>query len=195
MHFIENTILATNNNNLSNRDVDLISRICNADEKALEELYHHYYPRLYRFIGRITWHDATIGEVINEVMYLVWSKAETYNHQSKPSTWILGIAYNIARRANEKIAFFAEESLDDLDENNLNLEDKNCSFQQMETANWLESALEVLTLEQRTVIELTYFDGLHYSEIAEIMGCPENTIKTRMHHARKKMAMVLNTTG
>ena len=58
--------------------------------------------------------------------------------------------------------------------------------------NWLESALDRLSPEQRAVIELTYFQGLHYSEIAVLMDCPENTVKTRMHHARKKLAVILN---
>ena len=53
-------------------------------------------------------------------------------------------------------------------------------------------ALEQLTADQRAVIELTYFQGLPYNEIAVLMNCPENTVKTRMHHARKKLAILLN---
>jgi RNA polymerase sigma-70 factor (ECF subfamily) len=57
--------------------------------------------------------------------------------------------------------------------------------------DWLESAFDALSLDQRAVIELSYFQGLNYSEIAVLMECPENTIKTRMHHARKKLALIL----
>ena len=57
--------------------------------------------------------------------------------------------------------------------------------------NWLETAFVVLSPEQRAVVELTYFHGMHYSEIAELMACPENTVKTRMYHARKKLAPIL----
>ena len=61
-------------------------------------------------------------------------------------------------------------------------------------SEWLLPALGKLTPDQRAVIELTYFQGLAYSEIAEVMACPENTVKTRMHHARKKLATLLTST-
>ena len=57
--------------------------------------------------------------------------------------------------------------------------------------DWLHAGFEVLSAEQRAVVELTYFHGMHYVEIAKLMDCPENTIKTRMHHARKKLAPML----
>ena len=47
--------------------------------------------------------------------------------------------------------------------------------------------MELLSVEQRTVVELTYFHGLHYREIAEIMDCPENTVKSRMFYARERL--------
>jgi RNA polymerase sigma-70 factor (ECF subfamily) len=194
MNLAQDNILTNNNTSQVNRDADLIMRICNADEKALELLYHHYYARLFRFVARITRKQDIIDEVINDVMYVVWKKASTYNHQCQPSTWIFGIAYNKARQAYTNVSNSVEESLDELDKDSLFLEEKNLGLQQLEMNNWLESALETLSIDQRAVIELTYFEGLHYREIAELMDCPENTVKTRMHHARKKLALVLKNT-
>lgn len=191
MTFPQNYSLTNNNTSQFTRDADLITRICNADEKALELLYHHYYARLFRFVARVTQKTDIIEEVINDVMYVVWKKASTYNHQCQPSTWIFGIAYNKARQAYSSVSNTDEESFDEFDDNNLVLEEKHSGLQQLEISNWLESGLETLSLDQRTVIELTYFQGLHYSEIAELMECPENTVKTRMHHARKKLALAL----
>ncbi len=194
MQITLNSILANNNHSHFDRDVDLITRISNADEKALELLYHHYYTRLFRFIARITRTEEIIGEVINDVMYVVWKKASTYNHQCQPSTWIFGIAYNKARQAHSTVTNTNEESLDNMDYDDLSLGDNNLAIQNLELSNWLELALESLSIDQRTVIELTYFQGLHYSEIAVLMECPENTVKTRMHHARKKLASILKAT-
>uniref|UniRef100_UPI000A540082 RNA polymerase sigma factor n=1 Tax=Streptobacillus moniliformis TaxID=34105 RepID=UPI000A540082 len=59
---------------------------------------------------------------------------------------------------------------------------------ELEVNNWLEVAFDKLSAEQRAVVEMTYYQGLHYSEISEIMQCPENTVKTRMFHARKILA-------
>lgn len=183
--------LVTNNIVYLKRDADLIARLCKQDEKALELLYHHYYSRLFQFVARVTRREDLIDEVINDVMYVVWEKAETYNQQCQPSTWIFGIAYNKARQSLRNAGNNDEESLDELEGDNLLFEDNDSGLKQLEMTNWLESALDILSPDQRVVIELTYFQGLHYSEIAVLMDCPENTIKTRMHHARKKLAVIL----
>lgn len=184
--------LMTSSQHPINKDVALIIRICNADENALEALYHSYYTRLFRFIGRITWREDLIEEVINDVMFTVWEKATTYNHQCQLSTWIFGIAYNKARQALRNVNQLKEDSLDDMDSEDMTLGTVDMGLKQLEMNDFLESAFKVLSPEQRAVIELTYFEGLHYSEIAILMECPENTVKTRMHYARKLLAMHLS---
>ncbi|MCX7085230.1 MAG: RNA polymerase sigma factor [Methylococcales bacterium] len=176
----------------SSRDAALIARICKADQKALEILYRHYYNQLARFITRVTFREDIIDEVINDVMFVVWEKAVSYDKECKPSTWIFGIAFNKARQAARDSNRNSEESLDDLDADNSYFEEDNDKLKQLEMTDWLTPALEQLTADQRAVIELTYFQGLPYHEIAVLMDCPENTVKTRMHHAKKKLAVLLN---
>ena len=170
------------------RERDLIRRTSMADESAFEELYQVYYERLYRFVLRVTGRSELIEEIINDVMYVVWEKASTYDHNCKPSTWIFGIAFNKARKSLQvPRAVAAERSLNEEDESAL---DDNW-FKQVEQENWLNIAFESLSVEHRAVVEFTYFHGMHYHEIAEIMNCPENTVKTRMFHARRNLAAVL----
>ncbi len=169
----------------------LIARIVKGDEKALEQLYLDYYSRLLRFITRTTGRVDQVDEVINEVMYVVWQKANTYNQSCRLSTWIFGIAYNKARKSIQKSRFDQAESLDEMDSDNSLFGRLDSGLKQLELQNWLESAFQVLSADQRTVVELTYFHGMHYSEIAELMDCPVNTVKTRMHHARKKLSPAL----
>lgn len=192
MIITENRPLSDNVNDFK-RDIELIARICNSDEKALELLYSRYYARLTRFIARVIIREDLIDEVINDVMFVVWGKAKSFNQQCKPSTWIFGIAYNRARQALRDANRSNEESLDNLIDNGILFEDNRSSLKQLEMSDWLLPALNKLTPDQRAVIELTYFEGLAYSEIAELMACPENTVKTRMHHARKKLATLLLT--
>jgi RNA polymerase sigma factor (sigma-70 family) len=170
------------------QDNVLIQRISNADETALEMLYHNYYYRLHRFIGRTAWCDAQIDEIINDVMYTVWEKADTFNFQCQLSTWIFGIAYNKTRQALRDARSIQEDSIDDMDMDNTLFGTTDSALAQLESRDWLDSVLKVLSPAQRAVIELTYFEGLHYNEIALLMDCPENTVKTRMHHARKILA-------
>lgn len=191
IRYFAGTPLTIQQNGQQQRDADLIARLCNSDEHALEQLYHHYYTRLYRFVSRITRRESIIDEVINDVMFVVWEKAASYDRHCKPSTWIFGIAFNKARQALRDEDRREEESLDELDEDSAWLGRADAGLRQLEMSDWLESALITLSPDQRAVIELTYFEGLHYSEIATIMNCPENTVKTRMFHARKNLASVL----
>ncbi len=178
--------------NRNSEEIELIARLCKSDESALEELYHIYYSRLFRFVARVIRRDDLIDEVINDVMYTVWEKAATYDKQCKLSTWIFGIAFNKARQTLRNATQTNHESLEEIDEDSSWLGTHDTGMRQLETDDWLSSALNTLSPEHRAVIELTYYEGLHYSEIAIIMKCPENTVKTRMHHARKKMALYLS---
>jgi len=173
------------------KEAALISRIANGEEDALEQLYHIYYNRLIRFISRSHGRLDRMDEIINEVMYVVWEKAETYNHNCRPSTELRNFSYNKVRKTFKVSRFDESESLDAMASENPLFSMDDPEIDKLEMTNWLEAAMALLSLEQRTVIELTYFQGLHYSEIAELMGCPENTVKTRMHHARKKLAPIL----
>jgi RNA polymerase sigma-70 factor (ECF subfamily) len=190
-HIFAGTPLSTHENGQQVRDAELIGRLCNADEHALEQLYHNYYPRLFRYVARITRREDIIDEVINDVMMVVWEKAATYDSNCKPSTWIFGIAFNKSRQALRDAGRIEEESLDEIDEDSSWLGKMDNNLSQLELDEWLENALAQLSPEHRSVIELTYYEGLHYSEIAVIMDCPENTVKTRMHHARKNLALLL----
>lgn len=191
-HIFAGTPLNSQQNGQQLRDAELIARLCNADEQALEQLYHIYYPRLFRFIARIARREDFIDEVINDVMFVVWEKAATYDPKFKPSTWIFGIAFNKSRQAVRDANRDEEESLDEIDEDSSWLGKLDTNISQLEMDEWLDYALAELSPEHRAVIELTYYEGLHYSEIATIMGCPENTVKTRMYHARKNLALLLN---
>ena len=157
------TPLSTHQNGQQLRDADLIARLCNADEYALEQLYHHYYTRLFRFIARITRRDELIDEIINDVMFVVWEKAASYDPKCKPSTWIFGIAFNKARQVMRDNNRAEEESLDELDADSSWLGRQDAGMHQLELDEWLESALSSLSPEHRAVIELTYYEGLHYS--------------------------------
>ena len=61
----------------------------------------------------------------------------------------------------------------------------------MSKRDWLESGLRELSPEHRAVVELTYFHGYSYKEVAAVVGCPVNTVKTRMFHARRRLKVLL----
>lgn len=170
-------------------DTELIVRICEADLAAFEALYKRYYQRLFRFSYRVTRRLDQIEEIINDVMYVVWKKASTFNREGQASTWILGIAYKKCLKAMAERLPTAHLALDDVEDYIPGVDDSG--LKNLEIEDWISVAFSRLPPDQRAVLELTYHQGLHYSEIAKIMGCPENTVKTRMFHARKKIRSLI----
>ena len=170
------------------KERNLIVEITTGSERAFEELYQLYFSRLYQFIYQITRNQDAIEEVINDVMFVVWEKASTYDQICRPSTWILGIAYFKAIKRVEQNIVREDRAVEFDDEMDYFPDRSTQWISQLETDNWLEAAFSRLSAEQRAVVEMTYYQGLHYNEISEIMQCPENTVKTRMFHARKVLA-------
>ncbi len=168
-------------------EVGLLDSIAAGDQEAFENLYKLYYSRLFRFVSRMAGDLVSIEEIINDVMLVVWEKAASYDKTSRPSTWIFGIAYNKVRKSLAKRQAILEDPIEtEVAEDGfpINVD----VLLQMEERDWLEAAVKALTPNQRAVFELTYFNGLHYGEIAQLMDCPENTVKTRMFHARKRLS-------
>jgi len=165
-----------------------MARIANGDRKAFEELYNLYHRRMARFLTRLTHRYDLAEEVINDTFWVVWRKARDFRGDSQPSTWILGIAYRKARNALRSSARLAQ--LQNLEADSLALTGDE-PFRTEELRDWLEQALEQLPVEQRMGVELCYELGYSCEEIATIMGCPANTVKTRLFHARAKLQKLL----
>jgi RNA polymerase sigma factor (sigma-70 family) len=169
----------------------LLQRIIDGDTSAFEVFYKLYFSKLFRFIQRMT-HPESVEELIQETLLVVWEKPEGFNHTSKISTWVFGIAYNKALKSLSKNARRRNDvDVDDLLET---LGDSAANpAQKLESEDWLSCSLAALSPDQRAVIELTFYHGLPYQDIAIILNCPENTVKTRMFHARKKLQVFAET--
>ena len=171
-------------------DWDLIRRVGGGDRRAFEMLYTRYYRYLFRFVYRITRRRDLVEEIINDVMFVVWQKAGTVEARSAASTWILGIAYHKSLKALHDSHSMASDVPWDESEHGLP-EDDAATMSQVDVENVAGVALDALSPDQRAVMELAYYQEMHYGEIAEALGCPENTVKTRMFHARKKLRSLL----
>jgi len=165
----------------------LIRSIAKGDRQAFAVFYRRYHPRLYRFLGAYLRQPATIEEVINDTLFVVWNKAGEFRGDSQISTWVFGIAYRTALKAVESERRHATESIDLVPEQ----PDPVSASEQLHLHRWVQLGLEQLSAEQRAVVELTYVFGHSYQEIADIMQCPENTVKTRMFHARRQLQQIL----
>jgi RNA polymerase sigma-70 factor (ECF subfamily) len=166
-------------------ELALLARIAARDAQAMHELYHLYHRRLARFLMRMTSRYDLAEEVINDTFWVIWQHAADFRGASQLSTWIFGIAYRRAlktlKRVRPEVAVEEGEGLEQVEE----------PWLQAELREWLGVALAKLPHEQRMVLELAYHIGHSCEEIAVIMECPVNTVKTRMFHARRKLRGLL----
>ncbi len=169
------------------RECALLARIAARDSGAMKELYLLYHRRLARFLMRLTTRYELAEEIINDTFWVVWQHAGDFRGASRVSTWVLGIAY---RRGLKTLRNAGPPPADVDVAVEVGTEE---SAQQEELTEWLDIALQRLPLEQRMVIELAYHIGHSCEEIASIMQCPVNTVKTRMFHARRKLKTLLTT--
>jgi RNA polymerase sigma factor (sigma-70 family) len=175
---------------LEEDDLILIRRVAAKDRQAFEILYHRYAPRLYRYLSKLISQRELIEEVLDDVMLVVWQNASRYNHTSRISTWMFGIAYHKAMKALARSSNRSRDVPLAAPEDWSEREGPEGVMTRQELHSALARALETLPTELRTVVELTFYHGCSYQEIAEITGCPMNTVKTRMFHARRRLAQV-----
>jgi len=177
-------------------DVALLERIAHGDRGALRTLYSAYYHPLLRFLYRITRRLDLAQEGVNDVMLVVWTSSRSFGGRSAVSTWIMGIAYRkglkllaASRRWTDRFAAADYEALIERSEPAAEQNDN------LDLRDVLDEAMRHLSPEHRAVVELTYFYGCSYEEIAAIAGCPVNTVKTRMFHARARLKKLLPLLG
>jgi len=170
-------------------DRELLARVASGNLQAFEKLYRVYQPRLTRFLTTLLKRPQLIEEVLDDTMMVVWQTAGSFRGSSKPSTWIFAIAYRKAHKAKARWPDPVEDPQFDTrvsDEPGL---DEELQHQRLRGA--LMKAMDQLSPDHRAVVDLTYFHGMGYREIAEIVDCPVDTVKTRMFHARRRLKQAM----
>jgi len=165
-----------------------MSGVALRDRHAFEELYVLYHRPLARFLMRLALRYELAEEVINDTFWVVWCKAGRFRGDSRVSTWIMGIAYRRALKSLRREHVRNERESHDESQTIVMFDEPAKSH---ETQDWILHALRQLPLEQRTAIELAYYFGHSFEEIASIMGCPPSTVKARMFHARARLRNTL----
>jgi RNA polymerase sigma-70 factor, ECF subfamily len=176
-------------------DVSLLESVINGEEAALRILFTRHNVRIYRFVLRLTGNRSIAEEIVSDVFLEVWRHAARFEMKSQVSTWLLAIARNkalaILRHRSESQLGNADFPLTIEDpaynpEQLLDRQDRSTTFQ---------FCLKQLSPAHREVIDLVYYHEKSVGEVAEIVGIPASTVKTRMHYARSRMAILLKQAG
>jgi RNA polymerase sigma-70 factor (ECF subfamily) len=175
-------------------DEALISRIAAGDRLAMQVLYARHHVRVYRFILRLVGNTTTAEDLISEVFLDVWRQAGKFEARSAASTWLMAIARFKAlsvlrRKPEEELDDETAEAIEDL------ADDPEVTVQKKDKGEILRKCLSALSSDHREIIDLVYYHEKSVEEVAEMVGIPEATVKTRMFYARKKLSELLKAAG
>lgn len=173
-------------------DAELLRAIAAKDRPAFEVFYRRYHRRVHGFLLRWLRDSQVLEEVLDDTLFAVWTQAETFEGRARVSTWVFGIAYRQAMKAVERAGRRAGEV--DFAEAPEPV-DKGVATRARELRLSLDKAIAELSDDHRVVVELAYWEDCTYAEIAEIVQVPENTVKTRMFHARRRLRQLLPNFG
>ncbi|MGD0723086.1 MAG: sigma-70 family RNA polymerase sigma factor [Roseiarcus sp.] len=175
-------------------DADLLGRIRSGDHLALQTLYGRHQVKVYRFALRLLRDRQAAEDVVSEVFIDVWRNVTGFEGRSEASTWLLAIARNKAfsllrRKKEAGLDEAAAEEIEDSADN------PEVAMQKRTKGDLLRSCLSRLSAEHREVIDLVYYHDKTVEEVAQIVGAPEGTVKTRMFHARRKLSELARAVG
>ena len=175
---------------LMNSSRDLVTRVCQGDQEAFRLIFERYSRPVIGFIYDMVSDRELSEELAQETFVRAFRGIHGMNPETKLSTWLFGIARNVAReslrarvRANKQIDL-EDESVMDLSDNTPVPVDRLLS---KELNELIRRALEALDEDKRVVFTLKVFHQCSYEEIAEITGFSMAKLKTDLHRARAEM--------
>jgi RNA polymerase sigma-70 factor (ECF subfamily) len=178
------------------RDRDLVRRVRDRDEEAFRGLFARYAPTAKALALRVVRQSHLAEEIVQEAFMAVWRNPDAYDDdRGSVRSWLMGMVHHRAvdlvrreeayrRRAEDSIAEAKQEQVDHAEE----VTERMALPQERRI---VREALDGLPQEQRTVLEMMYFDGLSQSQIAQATGLPLGTVKSRTLLGMRRMRAAL----
>lgn len=187
---------------MSEQDIDrqLVERARLGDKRAFELLVEKYQRRLLRLISRMVRDPEEVEDIAQETFIKAYRALPNFRGDAAFYTWLYRIGVNTAKNylATRKKAMptISDQAIDEDDEPDERLVAQDISTPESEllskqVAIAVNQVVEALPEELRTAITLREMEGLSYDEIAELMGCPIGTVRSRIFRAREAIAAKL----
>jgi len=175
-------------------DETLIRQIAGGHTLAMRALFARHQVKVYRFALRIVRDAALAEDVVSETFIDAWQHAGRFEGRSSVLTWLLGIARHKAltaanRRPTESLDCEQAQSVVDA------ASDPEAELGDKDRGAVIRRCLQSLSPEHAEIIDLVYYQEKSIKEIVEILGIPDNTVKTRMFYARKRLAALVAAEG
>jgi RNA polymerase sigma-70 factor (ECF subfamily) len=175
-------------------DETLIQNIAAGDKRAMQLLFSRHNVKVYRFILRMVGREAVAEDLLNEVFLDVWRQAAKFEGRSKVSTWMMAIARFKALSAlrQRQDGELDEDAVAAIEDTSDNPEE---TLVKQQRATLMRQCMDQLSAAHREIIDLVYYHEKSVEEVSQILGVPQNTVKTRMFYARKRLAELLKEQG
>ncbi|HEC23143.1 MAG TPA: RNA polymerase sigma factor [Chloroflexi bacterium] len=177
-------------------DQKLIRRLQAGDVEALGDLYDRYRHQIYRTALAITHDPNAADDILQECFLRVYRYANRIDPALPLAPWLYRVTVNLSytwTKRNRRNAVSLDGVIDYL--TSAPSAAPEPSAEQAELLQKIQEAIDALPFEQRAVIVLHYLNGLSVKEIAEVLECPVGTVKSRLHHARRKLRKQLGHPG
>jgi len=165
----------------------LLKEIGQGKQSAMRELYGAFSRKIYAYVLNHLRNPAEAEEIVVDTMHEVWKHPDRFRGQSKLSTWLIGIARNkmlTALRQREAEHDDVDELADEIPSDEPGTFDVLAQKQRREG---VRRCMDKLSEEHRECLHLVFYEGMSVAEVADVQRCPENTVKTRLFHARQKI--------
>lgn len=175
-------------------DLDLVERIAGGDRLAMQVLYNRHRLKAFRFILRFVRDEAAAEDILAEVFFDVWRQAGKFERRSSVSTWLLSIARfkALSHARQRRDAPYDEDAAAEIADE---ADDPETDVAKRDKGVLLRNCLQKLTADHREIIDLVYYHEKSVEEVAQIVGVPAATVKTRLFYARQKLSDILKRAG
>jgi RNA polymerase sigma-70 factor (ECF subfamily) len=171
-------------------ETELIDAALQGNSSAFGELVHRYQDRLYSAVVHIVGCRSEAEDVVQDAFVQAFVKLRTFKHNSKFYTWLYRIAVNvsISHRRRRRIELSVEQARELTGDEPLDgRSPPSDPLEQAERREKLAQAMQLLTVEHRTIIVLRHMEEFAYEEIAEILEISVGTVRSRLHRARAQL--------
>jgi len=190
--------------NIQRTDEELMLSYKDGDKDAFEILYRRYEKPVLNLVYRMVMDSSEAESLCQETFYRVVKARKRYKATAQFKTWLFQIALNLIRDRLRRMKHRSHHSLNapirSQEEEGLKIEDRlsdpnpsaASNLESGQLVSLVKAAIASLPQEEHLVVVMREYQGMPYSEIAEVMGCPVGTLKSHNHRAHQKLKKILS---
>lgn len=178
------------NDPLASRDLELLERVSRGDGEAFRQLYDLTHKKVYIYLYRLVHGKQMAEDILVETYTEVWRCAKKFKGKSRVTTWMIGIARNLAMDELGKVR--RHEDIEDFP----NLSNGVIpDAESVDRQRLLKEAMIKLPAKHREILDLVFFHEMTYVEVSRMLDIPVNTVKTRVFYAKETLKNALSHMG